>query len=184
MLQTMIDPAAVRPLRRVEYERLVQAGCFDDERVELLDGMVVRMSAKGPTHDAVIQRLTEMLVLRLAGRAAVRIQSAFAATDSSEPEPDVAVVPPGDYDEGHPTEAWLIIEVADSSLVRDRGKARLYAEAEVAEYWLVDIPHRLVEVHTDVVDGAYTRVAPYRAGDSIPMRRFADVTVEVSRILR
>jgi Uma2 family endonuclease len=181
---SLVEPEALRPLRRTEYARLVDLGCFDEERVELLYGMVVRMSAKGPVHDAVIQRLNEILVLALQGRAAVRIQSAFAATDASQPEPDVAVVPPGDYDDGHPSEAWLIVEVADTSLLRDRGKARLYAEAGVNEYWLVDIQHGLVEVHTDIVDAVYTRVTPYRPGDSIRPQRFPDVEVRVSQMLR
>lgn len=69
-----------------------------------------------------------MLVLALHGRAAVRCQSPFAALEYSEPEPDFSVVPAGDDDTDHPSEAHLIIEVAESSLAMDRGKKlRLYA---------------------------------------------------------
>lgn len=180
-----LSPEAVRPLRRVEYERLVLLGCFENERVELLYGTVVRMSPHGAPHDAVVQRLTRLLVPALLGRADVRVQSAFAAADSSEPEPDVAVVPPGDYDEAHPSAAWLIIEVAASSLTLDRGiKARLYAESCVPEYWVVNLPDRLIEVHSEPVGGAYTRVTPFRPGEAIRLGRFPDVEVPVASVLR
>jgi Uma2 family endonuclease len=109
-----------RPLRRREYDKLVELGFFDDEAVELLYGFVVPMSPKGAPHDASIQWLTERLVPALAGRASVRIQSALIAGES-EPEPDVAVVPPAAYRDRHPSEAWLIIEVAEPFLEKDRG---------------------------------------------------------------
>lgn len=158
---------------------------FEGERVELLYGMVVTMSPHGPPHDSAVEELTELLVRALAGRARVRIQSAFAASDGSEPEPDVAVVPKGAHHQGHPTEAWLIIEVAESSLKKDRGlKAQLYAESGVPEYWVVNLPDRLIEVHSEIVGGAYARVTPYRPGDSVPLLQFPDVQVPVSDVLR
>jgi Uma2 family endonuclease len=115
----------------------------------------------------------------------VRVQSAFAASDGSEPEPDLAVVPAGDYDDAHPSEAHLIIEVADSSLVKDRGiKAALYAESGVPEYWVVNLPDKLIEVHTDIIQGAYTRVASYRKGQIVRLQRFTDVEIPVDGVLR
>lgn len=157
----------IRPLRRVEYERLVELGCFEGERVELLRGMVVRMSPHGPAHDSTLQRLTRLLV-RLAGEAAdVRIQSAFAASDGSQPEPDAAVVAPGDYDDGHPSEARLVIEVAESSLRKDRGtKAEIYAESEVPEYWIVNLVERAIEVSTEPQSGRYTTLRTFRRGET------------------
>src|SRR5688572_12591292 len=122
-----IAPESVRPLRRCEYEQLIQSGAFEGERVELLYGVVVQMSPHGTRHDGVVQRLTRLLLLGLDPRAGVRIQSAFAAASGSQPEPDVAVVAPGDYLTAHPSSAHLIIEVADSSLPIDHGlKAKLY----------------------------------------------------------
>jgi Uma2 family endonuclease len=73
---------------------MVELGLFEGERVELLYGVVVQMSPKGTRHDAVIQRLNQLLVPALIPRAGVRIQSAFAASDGSEPEPDIAIFPP------------------------------------------------------------------------------------------
>lgn len=186
----MIDPSKIapdrlRPLRRVEYERLVEIGVFEGERVELLYGMVVEMVPHGPPHDAAIEELTEILVTALAGRARVRVQSAFAASDGSEPQPDIAVVPRGDYRRAHPTEAWLIVEVAESSLKKDRGiKAQLYAESGVPEYWVVDVVARTIEVRCDIAAETYARVTTYHAGDTVVLQRFPDVQVAVSDVIR
>ncbi|MET0591969.1 MAG: Uma2 family endonuclease [Polyangiaceae bacterium] len=177
-------PEAPRPLRRVEYEQLAQLGAFADERVELLYGSLIAMTPQGPPHDFAMQRLTRILVQALATRADVRIQSSFAAGENSEPQPDVAVVPMGDYRTAHPSEAHLIIEVANSSLKKDRSvKARLYAEHGVPEYWVVDLRGAVVEVHSDIVNGSYARVTPYRAGSSIKLQRFEDVVLAVSDFL-
>ena len=88
----------IRPLRRVEYDQLVKLGAFQNERIELLEGALVAMSPIGTSHDWTVQKLNRLLVLALEGRAGVRCQSSFAALEFSEPEPDFAVVPPGDYD--------------------------------------------------------------------------------------
>jgi Uma2 family endonuclease len=178
------SPEATRPLRRVEFEKLAELGAFDDERVELLYGSLIAMSPQGPAHDFAIQKLTRVLVLMLGDRADVRIQSSFAAGDHSEPQPDVAVVPRGDYGAAHPAEALLIIEVADTSLKKDRTlKARLYAERGVSEYWVVDLRGAVVEVHTEIVNGAYARVTPYRSGAVIRLQRFDGVAVPVAEFL-
>jgi len=161
------------------------AGLFENERVELIQGVIVQMSAKGPTHEAVIQRLHEMLVLALHGRASVRSQSPFAASDLSEPEPDVAVVPRGDYFDDHPNQAHLLVEVSDSSLRYDRGsKAKLYAECGVPEYWIVNLVDRLVEVHSDIVRGEYRKVVPHGASETIAPQAFPDLAIALSKLLR
>jgi Uma2 family endonuclease len=181
---SQIAPDAPRLLKRAEYDRLVDLGMFAGERVELLYGVVVQMSPHGPAHDAAVEELTELLVKALAGRARVRIQSAFAASDGSEPEPDVAVVPKRDHHEAHPTEAWLIVEVAQSSVKKDRVlKAQLYAESGVPEYWIVNVADGLIEVHCDIVGGAYTRVTPYRRGDAVALGRFPDVQIQVADVI-
>jgi len=174
----------VRPLRRVEYDKLVEAGVFEDERVELLYGIIIRMSPIGPPHASAVAALNELLILRLAGRASVRVQSSIEASDDSQPEPDVAVVPRNNYRQAHPSDALLIIEVADSSLTKDRGiKAKLYAECGVPEYWVVNVRDDLVEVHTEIVGGAYTRVEPHRPGSRIRLTAFPDVEIDVRDIL-
>lgn len=174
----------VRPLKRAEYEKLVELGAFDDERVELLYGRIVEMPPQGPLHDGTIDILSDLLRDRLGGRARVRVQASFLAPDSV-PIPDIVVVPPGDYRDRHPDEAYLVVEVSQSSLRRDRGpKARLYAQSGVPEYWIVDVAGGLVEVHTDPVGDRYARVQPCRRGDSMRLVAFPDVELAAGDILR
>jgi Uma2 family endonuclease len=176
-----------RPLKRVEYDRLVELGAFGQEKLELIRGTIVHMSPQGVRHAFSIQELTHFFVLTLvaSGRAVVRVQLPFAIGDHSEPEPDLAVVPPIDYEDAHPARAFLIAEVADSSLQFDRTeKAALYASADVPEYWVLDVTHGLIEVYTDIIDGAFTRVTPYRPGQEITLVAFPDVRVPVSKLLK
>jgi Uma2 family endonuclease len=154
----------IRPLRRVEYDQLVSLGAFQEERLELLEGELVAMSPIGASHGAAVEQLTYLLVLALYGRAGIKCQSPFAALEHSEREPDFALVPLADYRTDHPAEAYLIIEVADSSLALDRGKKlRLYASCAVPEYWIVNLPERCIEVYTGPSPGAYALRA-LRAG--------------------
>src|SRR5262245_36998247 len=108
----LLAPQGLRPITRAEYDRMIDLGIFDeDERIELLHGMLVAMSPQGQRHAYVIRVLTELLVPALLGRAQVRIQLPLAASDDSEPEPDVSVVPVGDYLDDHPQGAHLVVEV-------------------------------------------------------------------------
>lgn len=114
------SPETVRPLRRAEYDRLVELGHFQDERIELLEGQLVQMSPIDSRHSSAVQLLGARLLPALVGRATVRIQSPFGVLDTSEPEPDVSIVPTNDYVDEHPTTAYLLIEVAETSLHLDR----------------------------------------------------------------
>lgn len=128
---------------------MAAAGIFTGRRVELMGGEVIEMSAMGPLHSAVVAYLFRLLD-RLFPDHHVRPQLPFDASDDSEPEPDLAVVPgsPFDYQESHPAQAALIIEVADSSLRYDRGrKASRYAASGVADYWVINLQARRVEVY-------------------------------------
>ena len=175
----------IRPLRRVEYDQLIALGAFEDEKIELLDGEMAAMSPIGTVHNAVVQRLNELLILALHGRASVRCRSSFAASELSEPEPDFTVVARGDYEDDHPSSAHLIIEVADSSLSKDRGrKLRLYANCQVPEYWVVNLVERCIEVYRDVTGGAYAHVERYERGQSVHLLAFSDVSIAVSDVLK
>ncbi|WP_394838871.1 Uma2 family endonuclease [Pendulispora rubella] len=174
-----------RRLRRSEYDQLVLLGVFNDERVELLYGVVVKTSPIGAPHNEAVDELNERLVLALSGRARVRIQGSFAASDDSEPEPDVAIYPRGDYSKDHPDRAYLIIEVAESSLKDDRTvKARLYAETGVPEYWIVNLIDHVVEVHRQPQGGKYASVTVARRGESLAIEQFPDVVIPIESILK
>jgi Uma2 family endonuclease len=158
---------------------------FAGERLELLRGVLVAMTPQNAAHAAVVQRLTELLVGALGVRVSVRIQLPLALTEDSEPEPDVAIVPRGDYDDVHPETALLVVEVADASLAKDGSlKAELYAAAGIAEYWVVDIPHRRVRVHLAPSGGRYREVTTLQRGDTVGPRAFPDVALGVSDIVK
>lgn len=173
----------MRRLRRVEYDALVAQGAFQNERVELVFGQVVAMSPIDPSHVQSTSLLAKRLTIALGDRAEVRCQQPIAATDDSEPEPDVYVTPGGSWTE-HASRAYLVIEVARSSLAYDRSeKALLYGLAEVDEYWIVDLVNGLVEVRRDRDRGTWRTITTYRRGEAIAMRSFPDVTIEVAEIL-
>ncbi len=184
-MATRSTAEVIRPLRRVEYEQLVALGAFQNERIELLEGELVAMSPIGAPHSATVERLTRLLILAFEGRAAVKCQSPFAALEHSEPEPDLAVIPRGDYDSVHPAEAYLIIEVADSSLALDRGKKlRLYASCVVPEYWVVNLPERCIEVYTGPAPGGYARYERYEYGQLIRLSGFPEISFAVADVLK
>ncbi|MEO7037642.1 MAG: Uma2 family endonuclease [Polyangiaceae bacterium] len=176
---------SVRPLRRVEYDQLVGLGAFTDERIELLDGVLVPVSPIGGRHSRTVGRLGELLVVAMVGKACVLVQSPFAAGDLSEPEPDLSVSPLSGDDDVHPEQAHLIVEVAESSVSIDRGrKARLYAECRVPEYWVVNLVARHVEVYTEPVGGVYQRVTVYEKGSRIRLEEFPELHIAVDDFLK
>jgi len=185
----MIDPALwqserLRPLRRAEYDRLVELGYFEDEKIELLNGLLVAVSPPGVGHSHAIRRLTELFMRGVGDRAAVQCQLPIGASDDSEPQPDISVVPRGDYSRDHPTRAHLIVEVSDSSLRKDRFlKGTLYARSGVPEYWIVNVPDRLVEVYRTPRDGEYKSVTTHGIEAVIRPLAFADVGIAISELV-
>ncbi len=179
-----IQPYKLRPLHRREYDRLVQEGVFDNERVELIDGMLLTMSPQGTRHSHVIRTLTRILVPALAGRALVQVQQPLAQGDDSEPEPDISIVSEAPYLDDHPSQAFLVVEVADSSLRADRLlKTRLYARNGVPEYWIVNVAGRVIEVHRQPAGEAYRQVTQHAPGDTIAPEAFPDITITVADLI-
>jgi Uma2 family endonuclease len=147
------------------YDQMVCSGALEGQRVELLDGIITRKSPQSPFHAAVVERLTAYL-FRPGG---LRVQLPLIAGDLSVPEPDVAVIEPRDDVSQHPSTALLVVEVAHSSHRVDRGiKERLYAEAQVPVYWVVDIPGHVVEVRTEPAPGGYRSLTTYGLGTLLP----------------
>lgn len=190
-METMSGPETVlqsglpyRPLKRVEYDLLVSEGYFDEERVELLFGMVVPMSPIDPAHSTSTELVADAIRRQIAGRARVREGNPFAASDVSEPEPDVMVFPDADYWREHPSKAFLVVEVSRSSLRIDKGpKAMLYGLAEVDEYWIVNHVENVVEVYRDRHAGEWRQRTTHQRGDTIRMVAFPDVEISISEIL-
>ncbi len=122
----------------------------EEDRVELLEGWIVPKMTRYPPHDGTIDLVIFLLNQLLPREWFCRAQSAMVTTDS-EPEPDVIVVrgKPGDYRTSHPRgrDVGLVVEVADSTVGRDRRKARIYARAGVPNYWIVNLDEGQVEIY-------------------------------------
>lgn len=175
----------VRRMKRVEFEKLAAAGCYDDERVELLFGVVVQMPPPDPAHDAGVFAVHSLLGRGIAERARVQCQSSFAASDDSHPVPDVLVTPLGrNAWKQHATTGLLAVEVSNTSMRRDRViKARLYAETDVEEYWVVNLRRGEVEVYRDREGGEWRTKTTHGRGEAISPRAFPDVVIAVSEIV-
>lgn len=150
------DPLAIIPehhhrLTVEDYHRMIEAGVFDeDDRVELLEGLLIDMTPQSGPHAFVIELLNGLLVRGAGPAYSVRVQLPLTVSGSSEPEPDFAIVPARSAGATHPSTALLVVEVARASLKRDRViKAPLYARANVTEYWIVNLDAAEVEVFRD-----------------------------------
>ncbi len=175
-------PGQVVPLRRADYDALVAAGAFTDDRVELLEGVLVAMSPQDPRHADAVRWLSRTLGRALPPELDLQVQLPLAAGDTSEPEPDLAVVPAGRYRDAHPDEPMLVIEVANTSQALDLGaKAALYARAGVPEYWVVDLPARAVVVHLDPAPAGYGHRTEHRGGVLAPVA-VAAVAVDLGEL--
>ncbi len=156
--------APVRKFTTAEYRRMAEVGVLsDDERVELLDGEVVQMSPMGPRHSGVVGLLIDWLTSNKQSDWAVQCQAPLHLGSTSMPEPDLMLLahPPADYRGRYATAAdvLLLIEVSDASRQVDLTlKRRLYAEADINEYWVVDLAMNAIVVHRDPDAGDYRDV--------------------------
>ncbi len=149
-------PAAPRPHRftRQEYHRLAESHLLADERVELLDGVIITLSPHSSPHAATIHRLLFTLLPVLGDTAYIRVQAPIVLNDWSEPEPDIVICQPdpSDYARQHPRadQVMVVIEVADSSLAYDQvQKAQAYAASGIPECWIVNLSDRSVAILTN-----------------------------------
>jgi Uma2 family endonuclease len=159
-----------------DYHRLIAMGAFADWRVELIDGELVEMPPIGDAHAQSITLGLMALQQAFGPGCFVRPQLPIPLPPNSEPEPDLMVVrgKPRDFPK-HPRSALLIVEVSDSTLYFDQTtKMSLYAKGAVADYWIVNIPDRQVEVYREPVPDAshrfgyrYASIITYKPGQSV-----------------
>jgi Uma2 family endonuclease len=153
-------PFTQRRWTRKEYDHVVALGVFADEHLELIGGELIVAEPQSPYHASGISVAEYAIRAVLPPGWMVRTQAPVAVDDESEPEPDVAVVPggPRDYRHEHPALPVLAVEVAESSVAFDRGrKGSLYARAGLAEYWLINLVDRALEVYRDPVEDPSSR---------------------------
>ena len=172
-----------------EFFGLVDRGLLHpDDRVELLEGVVVAMASENPWHASGVRLVSRALTLAVGDRAFVDRQHCVILGEASVPHPDVQVLPGrlSDYFTQHPKTAVLVVEVADSTLVQDRlTKAGIYAAAGIPEYWIVSRRDDLVIVSTQpaVTERRYAVARLFKRGESITLSALPDVTVAVDDLL-
>ncbi len=172
-----------------EYHRMAETGILDeDERVELLEGKIIWMSAKGTAHSSAVGRTDRLLQKCLGNQAWISIQDPVTLNQHSEPEPDIAIVKidPLDYADHHPTpgEVYLIIEVADSSLKFDcETKGKAYAQGKIADYWVLDVLNRQLYVFREPSEEGYQTKAILDENSTISPLQFPNLQISILSML-
>ncbi|TAF08021.1 MAG: Uma2 family endonuclease [Nostocales cyanobacterium] len=180
----------IRQISVIEYHKMLEMGIFHpEERLELLSGQIITMAAKGTAHEAAITRIQRILNQRLGDQVLIRTQSPITLDDFSEPEPDVAVVKTNvlDYEDHHPqpSEVFLVIEVADSSLKYDREvKSLAYAKSGIIDYWVLDVNGRKLCVYRDPNIEGYQNQSILAENLTISPLAFPGCEITIRELLR
>jgi Uma2 family endonuclease len=169
-----------------EYEKMAATGILsEDDRVELIEGEIVEMSPIGAPHMAAVAALTRLLIGRVGERAWLWVQGPVRVPPRSKPQPDLALLRERSYrrEDATTVDALLFIEVSDTSLQYDRTvKLRLYAEAGIPEYWIVDVNTDTVEVYRSPSGERYGDRQVLAHGDSVAPLAFPDAVIAVDAI--
>lgn len=180
----------LRPITVKEYYRMVEVGILQaDENLELINGQIIKkMAPQGSYHAAAISRTNRILFDRFFANALVRLQLPITLNESSEPEPDIALVKfePTDYENAHPTatDVLLIIEVADSTLAGDLTlKNTLYAQAGIKDYWVLDVENQQLHVLREPTETGYQSVEVLDKTQAIAPVAFPESAIQIADIL-
>jgi Uma2 family endonuclease len=173
-----------------EYHRMAELGILAaNERTELIAGQITIMVAKGTPHVLTLRILTNEIEALLDNQPVfISTQDPIYIDNSSEPEPDLAIVKGTafDYVDQHPqpNDIYLIVEVADSTLKYDcEVKDKLYARANITDYWVIDIPHRQVHIFRDPTSTGYTSHLILTEPQTVSPLAFPGIKLSIASIL-
>lgn len=189
----LLPPFPVHRFSVSEYRQLGSNGLLQSEDVELLEGWITPKMNHSPAHSVTVKLLESALNQLLPPEWFTRTQDSVATADS-EPEPDIAVVRGQirDYLANHPTaeDCALVVEVAETSLVRDRYKRQIYGAAGYPVYWIVNLSDRIVEVYYEpfintVSDRGYRQRVDYTEDESVVLQLAGSTagTIKVRNLL-
>lgn len=187
-----MNTVTAKRFSREEYHRLAELGFFQDNRVELIRGEIFQMSAEGTSHSVCSTRLYRELFQLVGDSAILRGQDPITIATNSEPEPDLTIVRSraDDYLSAHPTpdDVILLIEIADSSLSYDQEvKLPLYAQANISNYWIFNLPANCLECYSEPYDDlqnkfGYRQKLIFLPTDSVTLPHFSDLALDLSKI--
>lgn len=187
-VQTQPQPRRLR-FTVDEYYKMIELGMLKDyEKAEIIEGELIQKMPIGKKHSAVVEKLNEMLRDLLGKSVSLRNQQPVRFGDYDEPEPDLAVLRRReDFYSGSkpvPKDVLLLIEVSDATLKYDRNtKLTLYAEAEIPEVWIVNLPNDIIEVHTKPGSGIYQLTKIFKRGETTESEIMPNLKLEVDKIL-
>jgi Uma2 family endonuclease len=155
-----------------EYDRIGEY--LADQRVELIDGYLVKKMPKTPEHSWATEEVFKALENRLPPGWTRRTQQPVRIPPYDEPEPDVAILrgSSADYKNRHPgpADVALLVEVSETSLTTDRSlKWSVYAKARIPVYWIVNLVDRQVEVYTNPAPAGYATRQDFQPGQQVPV---------------
>ncbi len=170
-----------------EYHQMIETGLLDDKRVELIRGEIVEMAPEGEPHAYFSTESGHYLSRLLGDRALVRPAKPITLPNQSEPEPDVAIVKPlgQEYLNHHPypEDIFWVIEYSNSSLEKDLNlKSKVYAEVNIAEYWVINLRNQSLIVFRNPQAGGYASQTSYTTG-TLTALAFPDVPISVSALI-
>lgn len=169
-----------------DYHKMIETGILNERRVELILGEIIEMSPQGPIHTCISH--TGVIYLRslLKKKAVVREAHPITLRDS-EPEPDLAIVRSPDrlYLTHHPypEDIYWLIEIADTTLIKDLGiKKKMYAKANIPEYWVIDITSEILKIFRHPLNENYQEETEYENGKISPLA-FPEIEISVTKLL-
>lgn len=189
MMNTQTYPQPVRLRFTVdEYYKMIELGMLRDyEKAEIIDGEMIKKMTIGDRHAAIVNILNRFFVRNVSDDVLVSIQNPLRLSDYTEPEPDVVLADLTKYDgkrHPRPAEVLLIVEVSDSTLKYDRDvKLALYAESEIAEVWIVNLPNNIIEVHQKPSNGIYQLAKIYNPGETVRSEILPGLEIAVDEVL-
>jgi Uma2 family endonuclease len=172
-----------------EYQHLIEIGVLsEDERIELIEGRIVRMAPKNIEHVIATKRANRCFNRSLGERVIISVQDPILLNDFSEPEPDIVLhaTPDDRYLENHPTpkDIFLVLEIADSSLAYDRDvKCPLFARNGVIHFCLLNLQNRELEDYREPGPNGYRRKQTYSEGESFNLVAFPKISIKVKDLL-
>jgi Uma2 family endonuclease len=168
------SPAPLYRINVDEYERIIAARALDDERVELIDGYVVKKMGKNPPHSWTTKVLLKAIERLLFPGWTWRLEQPVRMPAYNEPEPDIAIVRGSDDDYKHrtpePADVAFLVEVSETTLDRDQGeKLSAYALGGIPVYWIVSLVDGQVEVYTGPSPAGYQFRHIFTPGHEVPV---------------
>ena len=169
------------------YHQAIDAGCFDEQLVELLKGEIILMTPERESHAYYNSECADYLKDLLGNRAKVRDAKPITLPNNSEPAPDIAIVKPlgVEYLKHHPypNDIYWLIEFSKTTLKKDlTEKKAIYAEAGIKEYWVVDLQNSQLKVFRDLDKADYTTQLTLTTGNIIPLD-FPDISISVKNFI-